>query len=645
MLLIGPAVVLGAFLLFLVQPLEGKRLLPLFGGSGAVWSACLLFFQSVLLVGYLYSHALTRRLRPAHQALAHSITVLACLLAPRFAASSGGGSASVLAALAISVGLPYFLLSTTSPLLQHWYSLLEPQGKPYRLSAWGNAACALALVSFPFLLEPRFGLRQLSALWNWIFYAQCALLLGCAAWLWRLNPDEPQRGLVSGTPFPARLRWILWPALGSAFLMATTTHLCQVVAPAPLLWVVPMLVYLLSFVLVFARDTIHIHRAARRALLGLLAMTASVLYLDLQAVFAAKVVLYACGLLLVCLFCHGELAALKPEPGRITSYWTHVAAGGALGSLAAGSLSAAVLPGYFELPLLMAAASALCVWRLWRESRWMRQAAAMAAILSATPALAIVQNHYTGLVEAGRNFYGSLRVLDEPASAVRPAQRKMLNGIVTHGAQFREPELAQTPTTYYSPASAAGLLLNRESSGRRVGIIGLGTGTLAAYGREGDVFEFYELNPMVIEMAQRDFTFLKSSKAKIRIVEGDARLSLAAMAPANYDALVVDAFSGDSIPAHLLTREAFAIYLRHVRPGGTLALHISNQYLELAPAIRALAADAGRPCVQIGSNGDAARGVLAATWMLVDQRVAEGRAKAGFPVWTDDWNSLLPALK
>ncbi|MBI4893620.1 MAG: fused MFS/spermidine synthase [Acidobacteria bacterium] len=645
MLLIGPAVVLGAFLLFLVQPLEGKRLLPLFGGSGAVWSACLLFFQSVLLVGYLYSHALTRRLRPAHQASVHAVTVLACLLAPRFAASSGGGSASVLAALAISVGLPYFLLSTTSPLLQHWYSLLHPLGKPYRLSAWGNAACALALVSFPFLLEPRFGLRQLSALWNWIFYVQCALLLACAAWLWRQNPNEPPRGLVSGTPLSTRLSWILWPALGSAFLMATTTHLCQVVAPAPLLWVVPMLMYLLSFVVVFAADTIHIHRAARRALLGLLAMTASVLYLDLQAVFAAKVALYACGLLLVCLFCHGELAALKPEPGRITSYWTHVAAGGALGSLAAGSLSAAVLPGYFELPLLMAAASGLCVWRLWRESRWVRQAAAMAAILSATPALAIVQGHYAGLVEAGRNFYGSLRVLDAPATAVQAAQRKMLNGMVTHGLQFRDASTAQTPTTYYSPSSAAGLLLSRPGDGRRVGIIGLGAGTLAAYGRDRDRFEFYELNPMVISMAKRDFTFLSASKAAISVIEGDARLSLAAMAPANYDVLVVDAFSGDSIPAHLLTREAFAIYLRHLRPGGTLALHISNQYLELAPAIRALAADAGRPCMQIRSNGDPARGTLAAIWMLVDQRPGTTQTAPGFPVWTDDWNSLLPALK
>lgn len=645
MLLIGPAVVLGAFLLFLVQPLEGKRLLPLFGGSGAVWSACLLFFQTALLGGYLYSHALTRRLRPAQQALVHAAAILACVLAPRLTGAAGGGSAHVLAALSREVGLPYFLLSATSPLLQHWYSLLEPEGRPYRLSAWSNAACALALVSFPFVLEPRFGLKRLGDLWAWGFYAECVLLLAAAWMLWRRNPDAAPRALVSGTPVGERLRWVAWSALGSAFLMSTTTHLCQVVAPAPLLWVLPMLVYLMSFVVVFAGDSYRPRQAAGRAILGLLAMTSSMLYLDLEAVFAAKVALYTLGLLLVCLFCHGELAARKPAPQGLTSYWTHVAAGGALGSLAAGFLSPAVMQGYFELPLLMAAAGAVCFWKLRLASRWVRQAAAMGAILAATPALALVEGHYSGLVEAGRNFYGSLRVLDEAPANGRPALRKMLNGMVVHGSQFRGGELQQTPTTYYGRNSAVGLMLSREGGPRRVGVIGLGAGTLAAYGRAGDRFRFFEINPMVITMAQRDFRFLAASKAAVDVVEGDARISLAAEAPNGFDLLVVDAFSGDSIPPHLLTREAFALYLRHVAPGGTLALHISNQYLDLAPAVRALAADAGRPSTRMLSPAVPDEGVLRATWMLVDNRAAAAPAAVRFPVWTDDWNSLLPALK
>lgn len=645
MLLIGPAVVLGAFLLFLLQPLEGKRLLPLFGGSAAVWSACLLFFQTVLLLGYLYAHALTRRLRPVHQGLVHSITVLVCLLAPSVSLAAGGGSGHVLAALAARVGLPYFLLSTTSPLLQHWYALLNPGGRPYRLSAWSNAACAVALLCFPFVLEPRFGLKELGTFWHLGFYIECLLVLVAGAVLWRRKPDSEPQALVSGTPAMLRLRWLLWPALGSAFLMSTTTQLCQVVAPAPMLWVVPMLVYLLSFVMVFASDRHDAGRAAGRAILGLLAMSASVLYLDLQAVFVAKVALYACGLLLVCLFCHGELAALKPEPRRLTSFWTHVAAGGAAGSLAAGFLSTAVLPGHFELPILMAATGALCVWQLRQASRWFRQAAAMGAILAATPALALVQSHYTGLVEAGRNFYGSLRVLDEPASAVRPPLRKMLNGMVAHGSQFQSAAEAQTPTTYYSRQSAIGMLMSRPGAPRHIGIIGLGAGTLAGYGRPGDRFRFYEINPMVITMARRDFSFLSRSSAATEIVEGDARLSLASAPAADFDILVVDAFSGDAIPAHLLTREAFSLYLRHLKPRGVLAFHVSNQYLELGPAVRALAADAHRPCTRLASAAVPAEGAMAAVWMLIDNRVVDTPAAGRISVWTDDWNSLLPSLK
>ncbi len=645
MLLIGPAVVLGAFLLFLVQPLAGKQLLPLFGGSASVWTACLLFFQTVLLIGYLYAHAVTRRLRPAHQAMLHAAAVAACILAPRLAVSAGGGSVHVLVALARSVGLPYLLLSATSPLLQHWYALLQPEGRPYRLSAWSNAACAAALLSFPLFFEPRFGLHRLDSLWEWGFYAQCALLLFAAAMLFRRNPDAPPRAIIAGTPWRMRFRWLAWPALGSAFLMATSTHLCQVVAPAPLLWVVPMLVYLLSFVVVFGRDLYRTQEGAVLALIGLLSMTASALYFDLQSAFIAKVALYAGGLLLVCLFCHGELAVRKPEPARLTSFWTHVAAGGAIGSLTVGFLSPALLKGYFELPVLMAATGALCLWRLRRTSRWQRQAAAMGAIVVATPALALVEGHYSGLVEAGRNFYGSLRVLDEPARPPRPAQRKILNGLVTHGSQFLDSRLEQIPTTYYSPRSGAGMLLSRQGPPRRVGVIGLGAGTLAAYGRSGDRFRFYEINPMVIEMARRDFRYLSRSLADIDIVEGDARLSLAAAGAQHFDILVVDAFSGDSIPAHLLTREAFALYLQHLVPGGTLALHISNQYLDLAAPVNALAADAGLGCTRLSSAADPSQGALSATWMLVENTPGRQPRKPAFPVWTDDWNSLLPVLR
>lgn len=640
MYLFGPAVVLSAFLLFLVQPLAGKHLLPHLGGSAAVWSACLLFFQTALLAGYLYAHALTRWLRPRQQAVVHSAALLACLLLPRQAIETGPGASHLIASLIRSIGLPYLILSATGPLLMHWYSLARPAGRPYRLSAWSNAACAAALLSFPFFWEARFGLRQLDQIWFWTFAVEALLLIATAAGLYKFNPAVPPRPLISGTPWPDRLRWLTWPALGAGFLMATSTHLCQVVAPAPLLWVLPLLVYLLSFVWVFERDRYRSIPGAAAALAGLLLMAGAQLYFDLQAELIVKVALYIVGLFLVCLFAHGELARRKPEPARLTSFWSHVAAGSALGSFAAGSLSPVVFNGYFELPLLMAATAALCLWRLRSLSRFPRQAAAFTAILAATPALAHVTGYYSGLIASGRNFYGTLRVLDEGRT------RKLLHGQVTHGSQFLDAPRDRQPTAYYGPNSGAGVLLGRPGVNRRIGVVGLGAGTLATYGRTGDIMRFYEINPLVIQMARLDFRYLRQSEARIEIVEGDARLRLHQEAPQRFDALIVDAFSGDSIPMHLLTREAMTLYLRHLAPNGTLALHISNQFLNLEPAVSALAADSGRHATVVKGESDPAIAVLASTWILIpNQLPATPPPPPAAQVWTDDRNSLLPALR
>jgi len=642
---IGAAVVLGAFLLFLVQPVAGKLLLPLYGGSAAVWSACLLFFQTGLLGGYFYAHWLARHLTPRRQALAHLAVVIACVLAPRAAPHPGGGSLHVLVTLAGAFGLPYFLLSATSPLMQHWLGLLDSQARPYRLSAWSNSACALALLAFPFLFEPRMGLSSLQLWWDAAFLVQ-ALLLAAAAWLvWRRDPPSPNLPLAGSSSWGERLAWTGWAALGTAFLTATTAHLTQVVAPAPLLWVAPLLVYLLTYAAAFAREARDPRRAARHALLGLLAMALSILFLDLQAALAAKGGLYCLGLALVCLFAHRELAAAKPGPERLTSFWTHAAAGGALGTLAAGVLAPTLMQGYFELPLLMAAAAPLCLWRLRGSGRWTMQAAWMAALLAATPSLALIQNYYSGLVDGGRNFYGSLRVVDTPATEGRPPLRKMLHGLVVHGSQFTDPEMQDTPTAYYGHASAAGLLLSRPGPPRRVGIVGLGAGALAAYGRPGDLFRFYEINPRVIDFSRRHFTYLKRSAARIEIAEGDARLTLAGEPPQRFDVLVIDAFSGDSIPAHLLTREAFTLYRWHLAPQGVIAFHISNQYADLAPVVRALAADAGAACTRMSGAQDPAVAALASTWMVVDTaRPAAGPPERRY-LWTDDSSSILPVLK
>lgn len=645
MFLMGAAVVVGAFLLFLVQPVAGKLLLPLYGGSAAVWSACLFFFQTALLGGYGYAQWLAGRPDPRRQAVVHLHFVLVCVLAPRAAPHSGSGSLHVLLGLAGAFGLPYFLLATTSPLMQHWLGLLNRQARPYRLSAWSNAACATALLAFPFLLEPRMGLSHLQLWWDAAFLAE-ALVVAAAAWLvLRRNPGKADLPAAGSTTWRERWAWTGWAALGTAFLAATTAHLTQQVAPAPLLWVAPLLVYLLTYAAAFAQESCNPRRRARQALLGLLAMALSILVLDLQAAFTAKVGLYCLGLALVCLFAHCELAAAKPEPGRLTTFWTHAAAGGALGTLAAGVLAPALMKGYFELPLLMAATAPLCLWRLRGSGRWAMQAAWMAALLATTPSLALIQNYYAGLVDSGRSFYGSLRVVDTPAAKGSPPLRKMLHGLVLHGSQFLDRGREAIPTAYYGRTSAAGLLLSRPGGPRRVGIVGLGAGALAAYGRPGDVFRFYEINPDVINFSRRYFTYLERSAARIEIAEGDARLTLAREPPQRFDVLLIDAFSGDSIPAHLLTREAFALYRRHMAPGGVIAIHISNQYADLAPVVRAVAADAGAASARISSPADEAVAALASTWMVIDTT----RPPSGPPdrrhLWTDDWNSILPVLK
>ncbi len=646
LVLIGPAVVLGAFLLFLVQPMAGKRLLPLFGGSAAVWSSCLLFFQTVLLLGYLYAHLLARSLQARGQAAAYGLTALACLLMPALPPGAGGGALDVLTALARSVGPPYFLLSTISPLLQNWLALADAGSRPYRLSAWSNAACALALLAFPFVLEPRFGLSQLEAFWRALFALQGLLLIAVAALLWRRNPPARPQPVADGMHWRQRLEWVAWSALGSAFLVATTAHLTQVVAPAPLLWVAPMLVYLLTYVAAFARERASGRRLARHALIGLVAMAASLLFLDLQAILVAKVSLYCLGLFLVDLFAHGMLAARKPDPARLTDFWTHAAAGGAVGSLLAGVVAPSLLKGYFELPLLMAATAPLCLWQLRGNGRWHMQAAWMAVIFAATPSLALVRNYYAGLV--GRRA----QLLRQPPHCRRTG-RRWASEAAEDAPRTRRPWIAVRRRRHAGHARRILRASQRRghcssaASGppRRVGVIGLGAGALAAYGRPGDVFRFYEINPMVVDFSRRYFTYLSRSGARIEIAEGDARLMLAAEPPQGFHIVVVDAFSGDSIPAHLLTREAFALYLRHTAPGGVLAFHISNQYADLAPVVRALAADAGVPCTRMASAADPELGALASVWMVAD---ASRRATASPDpryLWTDEENSILRVLR
>jgi len=675
MLLYALTIVVSAFLLFQVQPVIARIILPWFGGSAAVWTTCLLFFQSVLLLGYLYSHWLYRRLRPRAQTWAHT-TLLAVSLAvlPVWPAASwkptGGTDPTlrILALLAATVGLPYFLLSTTGPLLQAWYARRYKGGMPYRFYALSNAGSMLALISYPVLFEPRLGTRYQAFGWSWA-YIVFILLCGATAWLGRgtvAGPAEYEKDSESSGR--RTFFWIALPACASILLLAITNHLTQNIAAIPFLWILPLSIYLLSFILSF--DSAWWYR--RSAFIGLFAVAVGGMAYALAPDFQnnpVKVMIpfFSAGLFVVCMTCHGELARLKPGPGGLTFFYVMIALGGALGGVFVALIAPHLFSGFYELPvgLALSAGVVLAVWRADPESglggSWKRPAPLAAALITVaiTGYLGFIIHQRAGSARLlVRNFYGGLRVFEDTADDSDEPVRRLMHGTITHGEQFLNPKLANLPTTYYGPDTGVGRAIRQwqENGPVRVGVIGLGTGTLAAYGRAGDYVRFYEINPLVLQLARTEFSFLRISKARVEVAMGDARLSLEREAPENFDVLAVDAFSSDAIPVHLLTREAFELYFRHLKPAGVLAVHVSNKHLELAPVVNSAAASLGKYARSVDTE-DSANDVFGATWVLVtaDATFFDGpllRTVAAAPaqtrkirMWTDDYSNLFQILK
>ena len=675
MLLYALTILVSAFLLFQVQPIIARIILPWFGGSAAVWTTCLLFFQSILLLGYLYSHWLYKRLRPRAQVAAHAGLLAASLVVlPIWPSASWkptlveDPTLRILLLLAVNVGLPYFLLSTTGPLLQAWYARRYQGAMPYRLYALSNAGSMFALISYPVLFEPWLGARHQAVGWS---AAYCVFVGLCVitAWLGRNNaparrePSPDTHGTARSIFF-----WIALPACASILLLAITNHLTQNVAAIPFLWILPLSIYLLSFILCF--DSAGWYR--RTIYPGLFAVAVGGMAYALSPEFQnnpIKVMIpfFAVGLFICCMVCHGELARLKPDPSRLTSFYVMIALGGALGGVFVALIAPRVFSGFYELPLGLAACAivAAAVWRTDPESglggSWQRPAVLGAAVLTLTVTgyLAfIIRQQATGARVMVRNFYGGLKVMDEVADDSDEPVRRLMHGTITHGEQFLKPEFQGRPTTYYGPNSGVGRAIRQDQEGGpvRVGVIGLGAGTLAAYGRAGDYFRFYEINPLVLLLARTEFTFLKICKARLDVALGDARLSLEREAPQNFDVLAVDAFSSDAIPVHLLTREAFVLYFRHLNPAGVLAVHVSNKHLNLTPVVKLIAASL-RKDARLVDTEDEPNDVFGSTWVLVGASKAffEGTLmrSAAVPVpapqhmrmWTDDYSNLFQILK
>src|SRR5580704_8168108 len=579
LLLYGPTIFLSAFLLFLIQPIFAKLILPWFGGSSAVWTTCLVFFQTALLAGYLYAHLLTRRLTARKQPWVHStLLALALLLLPvlpgeRWKPTGAGDPVwQILAMLTAVLGLPYFLLSATSPLLQKW--LARDGSQPYRLFALSNVGALLALAAYPLWIEPRIATRAQDVGWS-AGFAAFAVLCGLSAWLSRPRADVWIETETTSAEPQSSIPWLLLAAAGSMMLVSTTNQLTQNVAAVPFLWILPLGAYLLSFIICFESPRWYQRGLFLRLLAVALGSLAYALY-DVQVSVAITVAipLFTVGLFIVCMFCHGELSRLKPGTGRLTTYYLMIALGGALGAILAGLVAPRVFTGIHEFPVSLFLVAVLALWVNWPEGLtprllWLTVSVAMMVAL-----IAEIHSYQKDAVVMMRSFYGSLRVVESKKGAV--VTRMLFHGIVQHGAQYQDPARRDEPTMYFVPESGAGLALRFGVEGpKRVGIIGLGAGTLAAYGKPGDAFQFYEINPQVIGLAKSYFTFLSDSKATITIVTGDARLSLEQENGPLYDVFLADAFSGDAIPVHLLTREAFDLYVRHLKPSGILAVHIS----------------------------------------------------------------------
>jgi hypothetical protein len=708
------AVFLGAALLFLIEPLAAKALLPRFGGSAGVWTASLVFYQTVLLGGYAYAHLLARRLSPRRMAILHAgVTVLAALLLPWHGPPPvDPGDAlpaiAVLRALSSWIGVPFFVLAATGPLLQRWVAALPGARDPYPLYAVGNTSSLLALLSYPWLVErrlplassgggdPEGGLTQ-NALWSGAFLVFVVLVVVCAAIASRAPRVDRATTDASPTPWRRRMLWMSLAFIPSAAMLGTTQALTTDVASVPLLWVLPLATYLVTFVVAFG-TRIHVSSRIASVATGVLVLAVA---LSLQGVLRPNpriaLPLYLSTLLAVGMLCHGRLAEDRPPVPQLTDFYLSLAAGGALGSFFAGLLAPLLFTSILEFPLaLVLACLALSVPPLRSGSGASPRSPfeiarrGLPAIFATAVAILFARATSMGplaadAVHVTRTFFGVLRVKEEPGPPfvpqsgpnagheVRLPMRELYHGTTLHGVQITRASQARMPTTYYHPTGPIGRLFAalRAFPGRgplsEVGIVGLGVGSLAAYAQAGEHFTFFEIDPAVVRIARDPsfFSFLKDSPGRIDIVVEDGRIALAAQPDAHFDLVVVDAFSSDAVPVHLLTREALALALRKLKPGGFLAYHLSSSFFDLAPVVAETAASLGKQglfwldatmspievvtlkqpsrwVVVAPDAGDLEQLAGAGKW----EPLASVRRTDGGPwLWTDRYSSPLAALR
>ncbi len=668
---------LGAFLLFQVQPVISKFILPWFGGSPGVWTTCMLFFQVVLFAGYGYAHVLSRY-KPRTQALVHALALLAaalCLPIIPDAVLKPAGSVEpvgrILWLLLVTVGLPYLVLSATSPLVQVWFSRRFPQRSPWRLYSLSNVGSLAALLTYPVLIETRWDVLTQTQIWSGGFVV-FAVLMGVCAFANRSgaresqSKAEPNREPTAHIERPTwgrRALWLALPAFASIMLLATTNHVCQDVAVVPFLWVAPLSLYLLSFIISFDHPRWYSRAAWALPAMVLLFLASGMFELgDWDPGFITELLILLGAMFTVCMVCHGELAKLKPHPSHLTEYYLIMSAGGAVGGLTVSILAPLVFTTFFEWSLALLAGFVLVAWIACRGLGMQgagRLAWAVIALALLTR-MTIWELDYGDRLERARDFYGMLSVSEHEDDETHETFRTFISGSTRHGRQSLIPARSREPLTYYEHKSGVGIALDalKTKPDARVGVIGMGAGTVACYAEPGQTYRFYELNPTAVSLALKWFTFIPDlikRGAHYEAALGDARLTLEHEASQQFDVLLLDAFSGDSVPVHLLTREAFELYLRHLKPGGVIAVHITNHYLNLAPVIERAAQEFHLGTTRIFHTPGENSGCYPTDYVLVTTDAAfltahppappPDATPVPVPLWTDHRHNLFQILQ
>lgn len=669
--IIGVTIFLAAFLAFQIEPLLGRAILPLFGGSSAAWAASLLFFQTALLVGYLYAYAVSRMLSPRKGMLLHGALLVASLAflptLPKEIWTSlehYNPVIQIIILLFAAVGIPYAIASATSPLLQSW---LGQRGKEkvYTLYALSNAGSLGALLSYPIFFEPYFPLTSQSHLWSVLYIAFLACWGIVLTTLFTSAKNAPTGDNNLRGTNPPRIstgqlaRWTFLSAAGAAILVSVSNRLTQDIAPIPLLWVLPLALYLLSFIIPFS-GRFNFRRGY------IVFFVFSLFYLALLSAggpwhdIIFQVFVYSVILTAACLVCHNELYALRPQ-FELESFYCALALGGALGGVFSALIAPLIFSTFAELHTVLILLSAYCLTRTFggQKSIALLRFSLMGALFFLAASFYFENFFYDTAIARVRNFYGVLKVA-EKGKIPETRARYLVSGGIWHGLQFLDPARRSIPTAYYGVHTGIGLLLT--SAGKRplrVGAVGLGAGTIAVYGKSTDYYRFYELNPEVSRIATSYFTFLSDSRARTDVILGDARLSLERESPQNFDVVVLDAFSSDSIPTHLLTREAFRIYEKHLAKNGVVAVHISNRHLDLKPVIRAHARERGFRAVHIENYNDETQGVWASDWIFLgkpDSPLLKKIARFDFDhtnlnenahtqTWTDEYSNIFGIVR